>query len=148
MKKIKVLFGIWLILIMGAVVLQSCEEEEEPAQTLSAFVIGDWYSQVVDLGDVETDLYFLAYIEKDFYTLSLTDGEEVIPLPKAGYTIDNEANTITIDQPTFPGDEPSDEKIPFKVTWNEGGDTMTWLPVDPLEDDGPPTLIWTRQTGI
>lgn len=145
MKKIKVLFGIWLILIMGAVILQSCEveEDEEPAQALTEFVIGEWYSQVVDLGEVETDIYFLVDIEKDFYTLSMTDGTTTIDLPPAGYVVDNDANVITIDQPQFPDDEPSDEVVSFKVSWEEGGDVMTWLPVDPLEDDVP-TLIWTR----
>ena len=146
MKKIKVLFGIWLILIMGAVVLQSCEEEEEPPQPLSEFVIGEWYSQDLMLGDTEAS--FLADIEADQYTLTLVVGDESAELLPKGYVVDNEANTITIDQPQFPGDEPSDEVVPFKVTWNEGGDVMTWLPVDPLEDDGPPTINWTRQTGI
>ena len=146
MKKIKVLFGICLILIMGAVIIQSCEEEEEPAQTLSAFVIGEWESQDLLLGD--TEAHFLADIEANQYTLTLVVGEESAELQPEGYVVDNDANTITIDQPTFPGDEPSDEVVPFKVTWNEGGDVMTWLPVDPLEDDGPPTINWTRQTGI
>jgi len=141
MKKIKVLFGICLILIMGAVIIQSCEEEEEPAQTLSAFVIGDWKSQDLLLGD--TEAHFLADIEPNQYTLTLVVGEESAELQPEGYVVDNDANTITIDQPQFPGDEPSDEKIPFNVTWVEGGNTMTWLPIDPLENDAP-TIIWTR----
>ena len=145
MKKIKVLFGIWVILIMGAVVLQSCEEEEEPPQPLSAFVIGEWYSQDLMLGD--TEAFFLADIGADHYTLTLVVGDESAELLPKGYTVNNETNVLTIEQPQFPGDEPSDEKIPFKVTWNEGGDVMTWLPVDPLED-GAPTINWTRSTGI
>ena len=146
MKKIKVLFGIWLILLMGAVVLQSCEEEEEPAQALSAFVIGEWQSQEVMLGETSA-VFFYADIEEDGYTLILTDGDNEVPLPKAGYTVDDDANIMTIDQPTFPGDEPSDEVVSFKVEWTVGGDVMTWLPVDPLEDDAP-ILVWTRSTGI
>ena len=141
MKKIKVLFGICLILIMGAVIIQSCEEEEEPAQTLSAFVIGDWKSQDLLLGD--TEAHFLADIEPNQYTLTLVVGEESAELQPEGYVVDNDANTITIDKPQLPGDEPSDEKIPFNVTWVEGGNTMTWLPIDPLENDAP-TIIWTR----
>ena len=133
-------------LTMG--IFTSCEEEEEPAQTLTAFVIGEWYSDVVDMGDIETDIYFLVDIEKDHYTLSMTDGTTTIDLPDAGYVVNDDANTITIDQPQFPDDEPSDEVVSFKVTWEEGGNTMTWLPVDPLEDDGPPTLVWTRSTGM
>jgi hypothetical protein len=139
---------LFLILSFFAVgMFTSCEEEEEPAQTLSAFVIGEWYSQVVDMGDVETDIYFLVDIEEDHYTLSMTDGETTIDLPDAGYVVDNDANTITIDKPQFPDDEPSDEVVSFKVTWMEGGDTMTWLPIDPLVNDAP-TLVWTRQTGM
>ena len=142
----KVLFLLTIFLTIG--IFTSCEEEEEPAQTLTAFVIGEWYSDVVDMGDIETDIYFLADIEKDQYTLSMTDGEQTIPLPPAGYTVDDDASTITIDQPTFPGDEPTGEVVTFKVTWMEGGDNMTWLPVDPLEDDAPPTIVWTRSTGM
>jgi len=145
MKKL-VFILLAIFLTMG--IFTSCEEEEEPAQTLTAFVIGEWYSDVVDMGDVETDIYFLVDIEKDHYTLSMTDGEQTIPLPSAGYTVDDDASTITIDQPVFPGDEPTSDVVTFKVTWMEGGDNMTWLPVDPLEDDGPPTIVWTRSTGM
>ena len=119
----------------------SCEEEEEPTQPLSAFVIGEWESQDLLLGD--TEAYFLADIEANQYTLTLVIGEESAELLPEGYVVDDDANTITIDQPQFPGDEPSDEVVPFKVTWMEGDDTMTWLPVDPLENDAP-TIIWTR----
>jgi len=139
----KVLFLLTIFLTIG--IFTSCEEEEEPAQTLTAFVIGEWESQEVIL-DVLA-VHFLVDIEANYYTLSLTDGEQTIPLPKAGYTVDNDASTITIDEPTFPGNEPTGEVDTFKVTWEEGGNTMTWLPVDPLENDAP-TLIWTRQTGI
>ena len=128
-------------------VFTSCEEEEEPAQALSAFVIGKWQSQEVMLGETSA-VYFYANIQEDGYTLILTDGDNEVPLPKAGYTVDNDASTITIDQPQFPDDEPSDEVVSFKVEWTEGGDIMTWLPVDPLDDDPPPTLVWTRSTGM
>jgi len=126
----------------------SCEEEEEPAQALSEFVIGKWHSEVVDLGDVQTDIYFMVTITADNYYLSMTDGDNTVDLPQAGYVVDDDANTITIDQPQFPDDDPSDEVVSFKVTWEEGSDVMTWLPIDPLEDDAPPTLVWTRSTGM
>jgi len=141
----KKLVFILLAVILSMGVFTSCEEEEEPAQTLTAFVIGEWYSQDLMLGD--TEAYFLADIEKDHYTLTLVVGDDSAELPDAGYTVDNDASTITIDQPTFPGNEPTDEVVTFKVTWMEGGDTMTWLPVDPLEDDAP-TIVWTRSTGM
>ena len=125
-----------------------CEEEEEPAQLqLSEFVIGKLHSDVVDLGDVETDIYFILTITANNYYLSMTDGENIVDLPAADYVVDNEASTITIDQPQFPDDEPSDEVVSFKVTWMEGDNTMTWLPIDPLDNDTP-TLIWKRSTGI
>ena len=124
----------------------SCEEEED-AQQLSEFVIGEWESDVVDMGDIDTDIYFLLDVETDHYSLSMTDGTTTIDLPDAGYSVDDEENIITIDQPQFPDSEPTDETISFKVTWMEGGNTMTWLPVDPLENDAP-TLVWTRQTGV
>ena len=139
---------ILLAMFLSIGMFTSCEEEEEPAQTLTAFVIGEWYSDVVDMGDIETDIYFLVDIEADHYTLSMTDGVNTVDLPDAGYVVDDDANIITIDQPQFPDDDPSDEVVSFKVSWEEGGDTMTWLPVDPLEDDGPPTIVWTRSTGI
>ena len=143
MKKVALLL---MLAFFGVSVFTSCEEEED-AQQLTEFVIGEWYSQVVDMGDVETDIYFLVDIELDHYSLSMTDGTTTVDLPDADYTIDDDASTISIEQPTFPGNEPTGEWISFKVTWEEGGNTMTWLPVDPLENDAP-TLVWTRQTGI
>ena len=137
---------ILIAMIFSVGIFTSCEEEE-PAQQLSDYVSGEWQSQVVDMGDVETEIYFLVDIEEDHYTLSMTDGETTIDLPDAGYVVDNDASTITIDKPQFPDEEPSDEVVSFTVTWMEGGDTMTWLPVDPLEDDAP-TLVWTRSTGM
>ena len=137
---------LFVFALLGAVMFTGCEEEEEPAQTLTAFVIGEWYSMDLMMGDQEA--HFLADIEADHYTLTLVVGDQSAELAPKAYTIDDVASTITIDQPQFPGDEPSEEKIPFKVVWDEGGDTMTWLPVDPLEDDGPPTIEWIRSTGM
>ena len=136
---------ILLAMFLTLGVFTSCEEEEEPAQTLSAFVIGEWKSQDLLLGD--TEAHFLADIEDDHYTLTLVVGDESAELDDKGYTVDDEASTISIDQPTFPGDEPSDEIITFDVLWMEDGDTMSWLPVDPLDEDTP-TIVWTRQSGI
>lgn len=132
--------------LVAAMIFTGCEEEEEPAQTLTAFVIGEWESQDLLMGD--TEAHFLADFETGFFTMTLVVGEESATLPKTAYTVDDESNVITIDQPQFPGEEPSGDKIPFDVIWDEGGNTMTWLPVDPLEDDGPPTIVWTRQTGM
>jgi len=134
-----------LALIFATSFFVSCEEEEEPAQTLTAFVIGDWISQEVPMGD--TPAIFYADIEVGFYTLTITGGGQSFEIPTAGYVIDEENSLITIDQPQMPGEDPSDDVIPFKVEWEEHGNTMTWLPVDPLENDAH-TLIWTRSTGM
>ena len=131
--------------LVFAMVFTGCEEEEEPAQTLTAFVIGEWESQELMMGD--TEAHFLADIEEDHYTLTLVVGDQSAELPDEGYTVDDDASTITIDQPQMPGEDPSDDVVSFKVEWEEGGDTMTWLPVDPLENDAP-TLVWTRSTGM
>ena len=136
---------ILLAIFLTTSIFTSCDKDNP--QLLSDFVIGTWQSQVVDLGDVDTDIYFLVDIEEDHYTLSMTDGENTVDLPDAGYVVDNDKNTIEIDQPQFPGDEPSGETVLFSVTWVEGGTTMTWLPIDPLANDAP-TLIWTRSTGM
>lgn len=127
----------------------SCEEQEEP-QLLSDFVIGEWQSQEVNMGD--TDVIYLADIEENHYTLSvvpidedgLWDWNDMIDLPDAGYET-QEPDVIIIDEPTFPGEEPSEETVTFTVTWVEGGTTMTWTPAT-TEDDAP-TIIWTLQTG-
>ena len=140
----KLLFVI-LAMFLSIGMFTSCEEEEEPAQALSEFVEGKWESQDLLLGD--TQAHFLAEIFNGFYTLTLVVGDESAELPKAGYTIDDVANIITIDQPQFPGDNPSDEKVPFTVTWVEGGNTMTWTPVY-VEEDGAPTIIWNLSTGM
>jgi len=137
----KKLLFIILAMFLSVGIFTSCEEEEEPAQTLTAFVIGEWESQDLLLGD--TEAYFLADIEIGFYTLTLVVGDESAVLPKEGYTVDDGANTITIDQPTMPGNEPSDEKILFDVTWMEGDNVMTWTPVY-IEGSDAPVLQWTR----
>jgi len=138
---------ILLAMFLSIGMFTSCEEEEEPAQMqLSEFVQNKWESQDLLLDD--TEAYFLAEIFNGFYTLTLVVGGESAELPKAGYIIDDMDNIITIDQPQFPGDEPSDEKIPFDVTWVEGGTTMTWTPVYSSGDDAPPTIVWDLSTGM
>jgi len=131
---------ILLAIFLTTGIFTSCDKDNP--QLLSDFVIGTWQSQVVDLGDVDTDIYFLVDIEANSYTLSMTDGVNTVELPQAGYVVDNDANTIEIDQPQFPDDEPSDETVLFSVTWVEGQNTMLWTPVGSGSDA--PTLQWTR----
>lgn len=137
-----------LVVFFGVSFFTSCEKEDE-SQLLSEFVIGEWQSQEIDMDD--TRVIYLADIEEDHYTLSvvpidedgLWDWDDVIDLPDAGYEI-QEPDVIIIDEPTFPGEEPSEETVTFTVTWVEGGTTMTWTPV--TEEDAP-IIIWTLQTG-
>jgi len=130
---------ILLAIFLTTGIFTSCDKDNP--QLLSDFVIGTWQSQVVDLGDVDTDIYFLVDIEANSYTLSMTDGVNTIALPQAGYVVDNDANTIEIDQPQFPDDEPSDETVLFTVTWVEGQNTMLWSPIGGSDA---PSLQWTR----
>jgi len=130
---------ILLAIFLTTSIFTSCDKDNP--QLLSDFVIGTWQSQVVDLGDVDTDIYFLVDIEANYYTLSMTDGVNTVELPQAGYVVDNDANTIEIDQPQFPDDEPSDETVLFTVTWVEGQNTMLWTPI---EGSDAPSLQWTR----
>jgi hypothetical protein len=138
MKKFFVLCAA-LILMIGI----SCEKEKEIK--LSEYVIGEWDSQELNLG--ETPVIFKVHINTDGrYVLSLTDGTNAIICPEAGYTVDNENSTITIDQPDF---DPNDGLTPtetqtFDVTWVEGSDVMTWIPDNSGGGDAP-TIVWTRQ---
>jgi len=134
MKKV-VLF--LMLAIFATTIFTSCEKEPDP-QLLSEFVIGEWQSQDLLLGD--TEAYFTVNIESNQYTLTLHVGDQFAELPVEGYTVDNENNVITIDQPQMPGEEPSDDVVPFNVTWVEGGTTMTWTPI---EGSDAPTLQWT-----
>lgn len=139
MKKVALLL---MLAFFGVSFFTSCETEEEP-MLLSEYVIGEWQSQEIDDMD---GVYFLVDIEADHYTLAMSNGDTTVFIPSAGYTVDNENDVITIDQPQMPGSEPSNDVVPFKVTWMETSDVMTWTPEG--EDNDAPVLVWTRQTGI
>ena len=135
MKRLIYLIGI----IFATTFFIGCEKEDP--QLLSEFVIGSWESQEIYLGD--TPVYFTVDIDATSYYLSLTDGTQSIDLPAGDYMVDNDLNTITIDHPQFPGNEPNDDYISYDVTWLEGGNTMTWTPYDSPPDSDPPVLVWT-----
>jgi len=134
---------ILLTVLFGIGIFMSCEKEE--SMLLSEYVIGEWQSQEIDDMD---GVYFLVDIETDHYTLAMSNGDTTVFIPDAGYTVDDENDIITIDQPQMPGSEPSDDVVPFNVTWMENSDVMTWTPVESGGDDDAPTLVWTRSTGI
>jgi hypothetical protein len=146
---------ITIILVLTALlfVLPSCEKDN--TVLLSDYIIGEWRSGSVDINGDQDDYYiFYADIEEDHYSMSLApaleggspDLQNLVNLPDEGYTIDDVNNIITIDEPDFPGEEPSTGTVSFNVIWEEGSDVMTWEPAED-EPHGPPTIIWTRSTG-
>jgi len=132
----------FLLVTMFLLFATSCTKDE---MKLSEYVIGEWDSQELNLG--ETPVIFKVHINTDgTYVLSLTDGTNAIICPAAGYVIDDEANKITIDQPDF---DPNDGLTPtdtqtFSVTWVEDNPVMTWIPDNSSGGDAP-TIVWTRQ---
>lgn len=138
----KVLFFITAMLFF---LTTSCEKEKVE---LSEFVIGDWKSQVMNLGDSPLG-YFLATINANntyVLTFTLSDGSASITTDPAAYSVDDVNSQITIAEPNFEGEEQSGDPImiTFNVTWSPDGDTMTWTPAD-VQEDGPPVLVWTKQ---
>ena len=137
----KVLF---LITAMLFFLTTSCEKEIE----LSEFVIGDWKSQEMTLGESPIG-YFIATINANntyVLTFTLTDGSASISSDAVGYSVDNAKSQITITEPNFEGEEQSGDPImiTFNVIWNSDGNSMTWTPVEVVQD-GPPVLVWTKQ---
>jgi len=138
MKRL-LMFGITLILLLGV----SCEKEKN---LLSDFVIGTWESQELVLGDSPFGTFTAVINTNDTYVLSFTlsDGSQSLTCPATGYSVDNDNSQISITEPDF---EPNDGVTPtetqtFDVTWNVGGNVMTWTPIDGGSDA--PTLQWTR----
>jgi hypothetical protein len=135
MKRLLFLFVIVLFLGVG------CEKDTK----LSEFAIGNWKSQELTLGDSPFG-YFNATIKntnKYVLKFTLSDGSQSITCPEAGYTIDDNKNQITIDQPTFDPTNPATGTQTFDVAWDSKvNGTMTWNP--PSGSDAP-ILVWTRQ---
>jgi len=138
MKKLIALLAFALMLTV------SCEKD----QTLSEFVIGTWESQELVLGDSPFGTFTAVINSNNTYTLKfeLSDGSASITCPATGYEINEEKSQIIIDEPDF---DPNDNEVPdgthtFDVEWNKDSKIMTWLPQN-SEDDGAPTLVWTRQ---
>jgi hypothetical protein len=133
----KVLFLVAVILMFGI----SCTKDTK----LSEFVVGNWKSQTLTLGDSPLG-YFTATIKatnKYVLKFTLSDESQSITCPEVGYTIDDGKNQITIDQPTFDPQNPATGTQTFDVSWDKDvNSTMTWTP--PNNSDAP-VLVWTRQ---
>jgi hypothetical protein len=134
----KKLIGLLMLILLSV----SCEKDTK----LSEFVVGNWKSQTLNLGDSPLG-YFEATIKADnTYVLkfTLSDGSMSLTCPAVGYTIDNGKSQITIEQPTFDPATPATGTASFDVEWNKDSKVMTWVPVAGSVDS-PPTLVWTRQ---
>jgi len=135
----RLLFLFLSVLFLGI----SCTKDTK----LSEFVVGNWKSQTLNLGNSPLG-YFTASIKttnKYVLKFTLSDGSQSITCPEVGYTVDDGKNEITIDQPTFDPQNPATGTVTFDVAWNKNvNGSMTWTPVAGSAGS-PPTLIWTRQ---
>ena len=137
MKRLLFLFITVLFLGVG------CEKDTK----LSEFVVGNWKSQTLNLGDSPLGSFTATIKATNKYSLTFTlsDGSQSISCPETGYTIDDAKSQIIITEPDF---DTTDNEVPtgtqtFDVTWTDGEKVMTWIPVNGGTDA--PTLVWTRQ---
>jgi len=133
----KLIYLLFPLLLFGV----GCEEE----MTLSEFIIGTWKSQELRLGDSPLGVVTAVIRADNTYvlTFTLSDGTMSITALPARYTIDNDNNQITIDEPDYPGDnETPTGTETFAVEWNENNPVMTWRA---LTEGPPPTITLTRQ---
>lgn len=141
MKKV-ILF--LMVAFFAAAVFTSCEKDDPVL--LSEYILGDaeWVSQEVEIDEDVFVWYSAVFSSNGTYYLSLTDGEESLDFDPSEYTVDDEANTISIQEPLFPDSDPPEvrEWVTFNVTWNEDSDEMTWNPTG--ENNDAPILIWSR----
>ena len=137
MKK-SLFFIVAMILLIGI----GCEKDTK----LSEFVVGNWKSQELNLGDSPLGSFTATIKSTNKYVLIFTLSDESMSLtcPEVGYTIDDSKNQITIEQPTFDPANPASGTVTFDVLWKEGETIMTWTPVAGSVD-APPTLVWTRK---
>jgi len=137
----KKLFAILTMILLFSI---SCKKDEVK---LSDYVIGTWHSQELVLGDSPFGTFTVAINSNNTYILSfeLSDGSASIACLATAYTVDNDKNQITINEPDF---DPNDNQIPtgtntFDVTWTKTSKIMTWVPINDGTDT--PTLVWTKQ---
>jgi hypothetical protein len=135
-------FFILLAVFLTMGMFTSCEEEEEPAQALTEFIVGgSWvYTQIeYNLTHVLELTFTGAFYADGTYVLLLSDGTNTVGFD-GNYSIDDKLNQLTIDEPDIENEGETAQTV-FVVEWQEGIDVMTWLPVDPLEDN---IMEWVR----
>jgi hypothetical protein len=103
MKKV-LLFMFTLFLITG------CEKDIK----LSEFVIGNWKSQQLNLGDSPLGYFDATMKTTNKYVLkfTLSDGSASLTCPETGYSVNDETDELIITQPDF---DPNDGVTPTET---------------------------------
>lgn len=134
-----------MLAVFAMTVFTGCEveEDEEPAQALTEFIVGGYwdytevdYSNPTHVSTIEFEGYFY---KDGTYELWVGDGNQSVQF-NGTYTIDDGENTLTISNPFYVEGE-NDEFQLFTVEWQEGIDEMYWS--DPNEVGGE-VMKWTR----
>ena len=130
-----------MLAVFAMTIFTGCEEEEEPAQALSEFIVGgEWvYTQIEYNVTHVLELTFLGtFYANGTYDLTLTDGTNTLEFD-GNYSINDDLNQLTLDEPDIEQDGETDVII-FDVAWIEGVEQMVWTEVDDTEN----VLTWTR----
>ena len=116
-------------------VFTSCEKEDGP-QVLSEFIVGgEWVYEQIEV--LQTLTFLGQFFADGTYKLTLTDGTQYIPFT-GNYSINDDTNVLTIDEPDLEGDEIG--VAVFNVAWTEGVEQMVWT----QGDDPSNVMTWTR----
>lgn len=141
MKKIALILALFAgFFFMGC---EPVEEEEEPAQALTEFIVGgNWVYTEYDYSvptHVSVVIFTGLFNADGSYELILSDGNQEMEFIGT-YTIDDVENELTISNPFYVEGE-NDEFQTFAVEWQEGIDEMYWSePNDPGSD----VMKWVR----
>lgn len=129
-----------MIIAAMLLVITSCEKEDDP-QLLSDFITANVWETIITNNEPVVDLTYIAeFLTDGTYTLSITDGTTTLSA-SGGYSVNNQVNTLTLDQPEI-GEMPEDPTlITFDVEWTEGIKQMSWTDVD---DPDEVVIVWTE----
>ena len=128
-----------MIIAAMLLVFTSCDKEDDP-QLLSDFITANvWETIMTNNEPVVILMYIAEFLTDGTYTLSITDGTITLSA-SGGYSVNNQANTLTLDQPEI-GEMPEDPTlITFDVEWTEGIKQMSWTDVDDPDE----VIVWTE----
>ena len=140
MKKI-----LFFMTIFATLIFTNCEKENE-ATILSDFIIGEWVTDTME--DIGDDGLLYGTFTANGCTLEFVVDGTLIALPELNYSVDNEKNQITTDEPDFDAALKSSNLIAetdqttFSIDWEKGNVLMTWTNVEEFDH----ILEWTRVT--